>query len=94
MLQGRRITVKNGVCLDPEGVLAGSDLNMAAAVRNACAMLDLDLEAAIGMASANPAAFLKLDGSQGRIAEGLAADFVVLDDDLAVAETWIGGRRF
>jgi N-acetylglucosamine-6-phosphate deacetylase len=92
MLQGRRITVKDGVCLDPDGVLAGSDLNMAAAVRNACTMLDLGLEEAIGMASACPAAFLDLGGSHGRIAEGYAADFAVLNDDLTVAATWIAGR--
>ena len=92
MLQGRRITVRDGVCVDSDGVLAGSDLNMAAAVRNARAMLDLGLEQAVAMASACPAAFLKLETARGRIAEGLAADFVVLNDDLSVASTWIAGR--
>ena len=43
-------------------------------------------------ASACPAAFLKLETARGRIAEGLAADFVVLNDDLSVASTWIAGR--
>ena len=92
MLQGRRITVKNGICLDPDGVLAGSDLNMAAAVRNACALLDLDLPKAIEMASAYPAAFLNLGESHGRIEAGFVADLVALDDDLSVARTWISGK--
>jgi N-acetylglucosamine-6-phosphate deacetylase len=92
MLQGRQIIVKDGVCLDSDGVLAGSDLNMAAAVRNACAMLDLGLEEAVAMASACPAAFLNLQETHGRIAAGFAADFVVLDHDLSVAATWIAGQ--
>jgi N-acetylglucosamine-6-phosphate deacetylase len=31
--------------------------------------------------------------SQGRLAAGALADFVVLDRGLQVAQTWIGGRR-
>lgn len=93
MLQGRRITVRDGVCLDSDGVLAGSDLNMAAAVRNAHELMDLDLSAAVALATANPAEFLGLGGVRGRIQPGLAADLAVLDDDLAVLETWIGGNR-
>lgn len=92
MLQGKRITVKDGICRDPDGVLAGSDLNMAAAVRNACARLDLDLPKAVEMASAYPAAFLNLAGSHGRIEAGFVADLVALNDDLSVAGTWIAGR--
>src|SRR5262249_14802969 len=38
MLQGRMITVEDGVCVDAHGTLAGSDLDMASAVRNARAM--------------------------------------------------------
>ncbi|MBR7518732.1 hypothetical protein KC217_24005, partial [Mycobacterium tuberculosis] len=43
-LQGRRIRVVDGVCVDDHGTLAGSDLGMAAAVRNAIAMLGLTLD--------------------------------------------------
>ncbi|MBU1385758.1 MAG: N-acetylglucosamine-6-phosphate deacetylase [Alphaproteobacteria bacterium] len=91
MLQGRQISVRDGVCLDPDGVLAGSDLNMAAAVRNAHRLMDLHLPAAIALATTNPAEFLGLGDVRGRIEAGLAADLVVLDDDLTVVETWIGG---
>ncbi len=90
-LQGRHIRVVDGVCVDDHGTLAGSDLDMAAAVRNAIAMLGLTLDQAVTMASAAPAAFLGLDGRRGRIAPGYAADFCLLDDDLSVRETWIDG---
>lgn len=90
-LQGRQIHVVNGVCVDAHGTLAGSDLDMAAAVRNAMSMLNLSLEDAVLIASASPAAFLGLAGHRGRIAIGQAADLVLLDDNLKVQATWING---
>ena len=66
---------------------------MAAAVRNAVALLGLDLSQVLAMASACPAAFLGLSDQRGAIAPGRAADLVALDDDLKVVETWIGGVR-
>jgi N-acetylglucosamine-6-phosphate deacetylase len=89
-LQGKRISVRDGACRDGTGKLAGSHLDMAAAVRNAVATLGLDLEAAIDMASANPASFLGLP-MHGAIAAGHRADFALLDDDLIVNRTWIDG---
>jgi N-acetylglucosamine-6-phosphate deacetylase len=91
VLQGREIVVRDGVCVDDHGTLAGSDLDMAGAVRNAVAMLDLSLADAVMMASAAPAAFLGLGAQRGRIAQGYAADFCLLDDDLSVRATWIDG---
>lgn len=90
-LQGRHIRVVDGVCVDDHGTLAGSDLDMASAVRNAVRMLGLSLEEAVMMASAAPAAFLGLDDQRGRIAPGLAADFCLLDDAMNVTATWIDG---
>jgi len=90
-LQGRHIRVVDGVCVDDHGTLAGSDLDMAAAVRNAISMLKLSLDDAVMMASAAPAAFLGLEGQRGRIARGLAADFCLLDAQMNVTATWIDG---
>lgn len=90
-LQGRRISVEGGVCTDVNGVLAGSDLDMATAFRNAMTLLGVDLAAASTMASAAPAAFLGMTGRRGRIAPGQAADLALLDDDLEVMTTWIAG---
>jgi N-acetylglucosamine-6-phosphate deacetylase len=91
MLQGKKIMVRDGACYDSEGRLAGADLDMASAVRNAVRMLGLDLADASHMASGAPAEFLGLAQETGRIAPGLRADLVLLDDDLRVRETWIGG---
>ena len=91
-LQGKLITVKDGACVDEDGTLAGSDLDMASAVRNAVNLLGLDLLDASRMASGNPAQFLGLGDLLGRIAPGYRADLVLLDDGLGVLDTWIGGR--
>lgn len=93
MLQGQRIRVEDGVCVNEDGTLAGSDLDMASAVRNAVAMLGIAPETALRMASRHPAAFLGLDDRLGRIAPGLAASLVALDDGLNVVRSWIDGRE-
>lgn len=91
VLQGKTIRVEGSACYDAGGRLAGAALDMAAAVRNAVTLLDIDLATASAMASGNPAAFLGLEGETGRIAPGLRADLVLLDEALTVRETWIGG---
>ncbi|HEY2753344.1 N-acetylglucosamine-6-phosphate deacetylase [Phenylobacterium sp.] len=91
VLQGKAIAVRDGVCVDEHGTLAGSDLDMAGAVGNAVRLLGLDLADASRMASRNPAEFLGLGDVMGRIAPGYRADLVLLDDSLKVLDTWIGG---
>ena len=93
MLQGRRIEVRDGVCVDEHGTLSGSALDMATAVRNCVQLLGLPLEQAARMASAYPAQFLGLGAELGRIAPGYRANLVALDDEVRVRATWIDGIR-
>jgi len=92
MLDGHRIAARNGVCVARDGTLAGSDLDMASAVRNAVKLLGQDLARAANMASLNPATFLGLSGSIGAIAPGKQADLVLMTDGFDVVQTWIAGR--
>lgn len=89
-LQGKTIRIANGVCMEENGTLAGSALDMATAVRNAVAMLGLDVAEAAAMAAASPAAFLGLE-DRGTLRPGARADLVWLDADLMPRGTWIGG---
>jgi N-acetylglucosamine-6-phosphate deacetylase len=91
-LQGRPISVADNMCVDEQGRLAGSDIDMASAVRNAVTMLGVDLEQSLRMASRYPAQFLRLDHEIGRIAPGQRANLALLDGKLDVIETWIDGR--
>ncbi|MGV6876112.1 N-acetylglucosamine-6-phosphate deacetylase [Pseudochelatococcus sp. B33] len=94
-LLGRTITREHtplgGRLTAEDGTLAGSDLDMASAVRNAVAHLDVPLAQALRMASAYPAAFLGLDHAFGAIRPGQRASLALLDDTLAVTATWIDG---
>ena len=91
VLQGKTITVADGMCRDDKGTLAGTALDMATAVRNAVSMLDLDLVEAARMASEYPAEFLGLSHELGRIAPGYRANLVQINDSFEVRRTWIDG---
>lgn len=91
-LFGRTITRNGDRLSDEAGTLAGAHLDMASAVRNAVAALDVPLCAALHMASRAPAEFLGLGDRLGRIAPGYRANLVLLDDDLRVVKSWIDGR--
>ncbi|MGA8155744.1 MAG: N-acetylglucosamine-6-phosphate deacetylase [Rhodoplanes sp.] len=91
-LYGGCITVRDGRCVRDDGVLAGSALSMAAAVRNCVRLLGVHLEDALRFASAHPAGFLGLDHRLGRLAPGYRADLVAFDPiGFEVLDTWVAG---
>jgi N-acetylglucosamine-6-phosphate deacetylase len=93
-LCGKDVVLRDGRCATEDGVLAGSALDMAAAVRNCVALLGLNLPEALKMASAVPAAFLGLSKRLGRLAPGCRADLVALDPDaVRVLATWVAGEE-
>jgi N-acetylglucosamine-6-phosphate deacetylase len=66
---------------------------MSDAVRNSVELLGLPLTEALRFASAEPAAFLGLGGTLGRIAPGYRADLVAFDPrDIKVRQTWVAGK--
>ena len=74
------------------GILAGSVLDMASAVRNCVQLLDLPLADALRLASASPAAFLGVDSWLAHLAPGYRADMVALDPDtVRTLATWVAG---
>ena len=91
-LMGSPIVSENGKVTTLNGTLAGSNLDMATAVRNTVQQVGLGLEEALRMASLYPAQFLKLDHKIGRIAKGFQADLVLIDDHMQVQQTWIKGE--
>ncbi len=91
-LQGRRIHVHEGQCIDEQGTLSGSALDMASAVRNAVRMLGISVIDAARMASTWPAEFLGLGKELGHIKPGYRANLVAVDDDMRVLDTWIDGQ--
>ncbi|MGH9735835.1 MAG: N-acetylglucosamine-6-phosphate deacetylase [Candidatus Acidiferrales bacterium] len=78
------VTVKDGVCRNSEGKLAGSTLTLDRALRNLVS-LGVPFADAIRMMTILPARRLGLAGKKGVIAVGSDADLVVLTPDLQVA---------
>jgi len=93
-LGGQTITAVGGKCVAADGTLAGADLNMAQAVRNACSMMKVPFEKAVRMASANAAAALGISDTCGAIRAGLNANFALLDAVGLVSATWIDGVEY
>jgi N-acetylglucosamine-6-phosphate deacetylase len=91
-LCGQQITVREQSCVNEQGTLAGSALDMASAVKNCVRLLGVALPDALRFASANPAVFLGLDKMLGRLAPGYRADLVAFDPDaITVLATWLAG---
>ncbi len=92
-LYGHEIAVREGRCTRADGTLAGSALDMAAAVRNCVELLQVPLVDALRFASAGPARFLGLGGSLGRLAPGYRADMAAFDPaSILIYDTWVAGK--
>jgi N-acetylglucosamine-6-phosphate deacetylase len=89
-LAGQVVHVHGGEARLPDGTLAGSLLTMDRALANLVAA-GTPLADAVHAAARAPAMLIGRP-DLGRIAVGLPADIVVLDDQLRVTRTLIGGR--
>lgn len=89
---GQEIVVVDGSCRLASGVLAGSDLDMITAVRNAARFAGLNPSEALRMASSYPAHALGMEGQLGYIRAGYRANFVEVDEDLNLYRSWIDGE--
>lgn len=75
------------------GGRAGSTLTTGKALTNLMEYTKRPAEEILPLLTENPAKLLGLDDRYGYIKEGLAADFVVLNEENRVAETYVGGNR-
>ncbi len=91
-LGGNPVYVKDGTARLIDGTLAGSILKMNDAIRNAKDVFSISLTDAIDMATINPARNLKVDDRLGSIKVGKEANFVVLDENVNVYQTFVHGE--
>jgi N-acetylglucosamine-6-phosphate deacetylase len=92
-LYGQEIAVREGRCSRADGALAGSALDMATAVRNCVQLLQVPLTRALQLASVEPARFLGLGGSLGRLAPGYRADMAAFDpSSMLIYNSWVAGK--
>ncbi len=89
-LNGRRIVRRDGRLTLEDGTLAGADIDFPGAIR-VLVREGVPLARALRMATVAPAKVLGRD-DLGRLATGLAADFVHLDARLDLRGVWRAGR--
>ena len=70
---------------------AGSTLTMHQALINLMRFTMEPLEKVLPLLTQNPAALLRIDRQKGRLAPGLDADIVLLDDQYQVRRTFVRG---
>jgi N-acetylglucosamine-6-phosphate deacetylase len=90
---GKKVLRSEGKVTTEDGTLAGSDLDMATAVRNTIHLIGRTPMEALQMASLRPAEFLGIEQSFGRIKAGYRASLVGLSEDYFVTSTWIDGQK-
>lgn len=83
---------RDGAARYKDGTLIGTALGLSELVKRFIGFTDCGLEAAVKMVTENPAKVLGLTDSKGSIAVGKDADLVLLDDDLSVQATIVGGK--
>ena len=89
-----RIEVKDGSAyIFGTNTLCGSITTMDQCVRNLKKFTGCSVVQAIQCASLHPAQVLGIDDRKGTLDVGSDADFVLLDHELNVKETWIAGRK-
>lgn len=76
----------------PDGTLSGSSLTMLQCVKNGVEKVGIDLPEALRMASLYPARLAGLGKKMGSIEPGANADFVLLDDQLALHQVVVDGE--
>ena len=92
VLNNETIHAVDGRLLNAAGSLAGSDLDMASAVRNAARFARIDWLEAVRMASLYPARALGLADRLGYIRPGYRASLAALNERREVVQTWIDGQ--
>ena len=89
---GFKVFVKDGVCRNENGALAGSNIDMASSVKNAVRHAGIAPDEAIRMATLYPSKFLGLEMSIGSIQKGMQANLTAFDGEFRVKKTMVGGE--
>ena len=94
MSGGLEVELRDGLCyLRGTDTIAGSVLTLAQGVKNIADWGVATPEQAIRMATEIPARSARIDSRCGSIKPGRLADFVVLEPDLTLSETYVGGVK-
>ncbi|KAF2148686.1 carbohydrate esterase family 9 protein [Myriangium duriaei CBS 260.36] len=91
-IPGKQRKVGSRVVIDGTETLVGGCASLAECVRNVMGWSGCGVAEAVRCVTANIADFMGLK-DRGRLEAGMRADFVVLDDEGYVLQTWMAGRK-
>ncbi|PWI32574.1 N-acetylglucosamine-6-phosphate deacetylase [Vibrio albus] len=86
------VQMKNGVVKTPTGGLAGSTLALIQGVRNMSQSVGVSIQKSVEYASLVPARMLGIDKDYGSIYVGKKANFLFVNDELELEQTWVDGE--
>jgi N-acetylglucosamine-6-phosphate deacetylase len=86
------VTADRGIRRKSDGVLTGSAITAITAFRNAVVKFGRSIPEASQLCSGNPARLLGLNKRKGMLAAGRDADVILLDRDLRLVRTLVGGE--
>ena len=84
---------EEGFCLNDTGALCGSSKPVIYGISHLVNAMDIPLETCVEMASLNPAIVYGLADKKGSIKVNKDADFVIIDDNYNVLQTYSEGRK-
>ena len=87
------VVVNGDAKLADGGSRAGSTLTTGRALQNLLSFTGKPVEEILPLLTENPAKLIGVDHQYGYIKEGLAANFVILDEDCKVAATFVKGKK-
>ncbi len=87
------VVVNGDAKLADGGSRAGSTLTTGRALQNLLSFTGKTVEEILPLLTENPAKLIGVDHQYGYIKEGLAANFVILDEDCKVAATFVKGKK-
>lgn len=93
IFEDMKVTItEDGFCLSDTGRLMGSTIPVISGMRNLVKHLNIPIEIVSQMASLNPAKKYGFSGTKGSLEKGKDADFIVMNDDYNVLNTYISGE--
>lgn len=91
MFGGKKAIVKDGICRNEAGALNGGTTDLLKCVKKAIEF-GIPKEEAFKMATETPAKLMGIN--KGVLAPGYDADFIVLDDNMDIVHSIIGGEMY
>lgn len=92
-VSGKEVHIQeNGHILLADGTINGSSRNVLYGISNLVKKLHIPLADVMRMCSLNPAVLLGIDQERGSLKAGKKADFIILDQELTLQNTYVNGH--